>query len=199
MPAELPTVDADATSVPVDLPTIDADAASVIVVMGVCGSGKSTVGRAIAERFGLEFHDADEFHSRANKEKMATGTPLTDEDRLPWLAAMAEAARTWSAGAVLACSALKRRYRDSLRGGCPALAFVFLDVPAQVLEERMASREHFMPISLIESQLAALEPPTEAEEGALVVVPQSMAWWPLDAVTSFVCDRLAIHRLAGEI
>ena len=195
----LPTPETGARSMPSDLPTIDADAASVIVIMGVCGSGKSTVGQAVAEHFGLQFHDADDFHSTANKERMASGTPLTDEDRSPWLAAMAEAASTWSAGAVLACSALKQSYRDVLRGGCSAMAFVFLDVPAQVLEERMAGREHFMPSSLIESQLAALEPPTEDEEGALVIVPRSMASSPVDAVTSFVCDRLAIHRLACQM
>ena len=186
-------------SMPSDVPTVDADAASVIVVMGVCGSGKSTVGKAVAERFGIAFHDADDFHSAANKDKMARGVPLTDEDRAPWLATMAEASSTWSAGAVLACSALKLRYREVLRGGCPAMAFVFLDVPAQVLQKRMAGREHFMPSSLIESQLGALEPPTEDEEGALVVVPRSMASSPVDSVAKFVGDRLAIHRLASRL
>jgi len=143
-----------------------------VVVIGVSGSGKTTVARAIAERTGLVFGEADDFHSSANVAKMSAGIALTDEDRLPWLrslaAWMAEQA-TAGRSTVLACSALKRSYRDVLRAGPPNLGLVLLDGPAEVIRERMVSRHgHFMPASLLGSQLDTLEP-LEPDEGGVVL------------------------------
>lgn len=140
-----------------------------IVVMGVSGSGKTTVGRALASALGWPFHEGDAYHPAANVEKMARGEALTDEDRAPWLAALraliASVLRAGTHG-VLACSALRHSYRKAL---VPAsvrrgeVRFVFLDVPAEVLRERLAHRSgHYMPASLLPSQLATLEPPREA-------------------------------------
>ena len=131
------------------------------VFMGVAGCGKTEVGRRVAERLGLKFEDADGFHPRSNVEKMAGGTPLTDADRAPWLAAMAEAIAEWnkSGGAALACSALRRSYRDRLREAGP-VGFVHLAADREVIALRIAAREdHFMPPSLLDSQYATLEPP----------------------------------------
>ena len=131
------------------------------VFMGVAGCGKTEVGRQVAERLGLRFEDADDFHPPANVEKMASGTPLTDADRAPWLTTMAEAIEEWSSdgGAVLACSALKRSYRDRLReaGG---VGFVHLAGDKSLIAGRMAERkDHFMPTSLLDSQFATLQDP----------------------------------------
>ena len=134
----------------------------VYLVMGVCGTGKTTIAHELALRLGLAVHDADDFHSAANRVKMQAGTPLDDHDRGPWLDMLSAEAAGWArlGGALLACSALKRSYRAKLRASCPSLVTIFLDVPAvDVLRERLASRtDHFMPASLIESQLATLEP-----------------------------------------
>ena len=134
----------------------------VYLVMGVCGTGKTTIAHELASRLGLAVHDADDFHSAANRVKMQAGTPLDDHDRGPWLDMLSAEAAGWArlGGALLACSALKRSYRAKLRASCPSLVTIFLDVPAvDVLRERLASRtDHFMPASLIESQLATLEP-----------------------------------------
>jgi gluconokinase len=145
-------------------------AASVVVMMGVAGAGKSTVARRLADALGWDFADGDEFHPAPNVSKMAAGEPLTDSDRLVWLDDIAR----WidneiGAGrcGVIACSALKRAYRDTLRR--PEVLFVYLCVPRSVLERRLTDRaEHFMPATLLDSQLASLEPPT-AEERALTV------------------------------
>jgi gluconokinase len=148
----------------------------VIVVMGVTGAGKTTVGRALAESLGRAFVDADDFHPAASVEKMRRGTPLTDADRAPWLAALAAVvARHLADGepAVLACSALKRAYRDALRppAAAPdAVAFVHLEVSPAVAARRLAQRlGHFMPEALVASQFATLEPLSEALEAAVVV------------------------------
>jgi gluconokinase len=143
-----------------------------IITMGVCGSGKTTVGEEIARRLGVAFRDADEFHPRANVEKMSAGMPLSDEDRVPWLDAIGTAIRDADSGRpiVVSCSALKRAYRERIKtlAGRP-VDFVFLDGPREVLRGRMNGRKgHFMPASLLESQLAALEPPA-ADERALTV------------------------------
>ncbi|MCV2393886.1 gluconokinase [Actinotalea sp. M2MS4P-6] len=134
-----------------------------VVVFGVSGCGKSTVAAGIAERTGRVAADADDFHPPANVAKMSAGVPLTDEDRAPWL----EAVRDWMtdrcrAGerTVVACSALRRAYRDVLRGAEGTVVLVLLDVPRDELERRLRGRtDHFMPASLLDSQLATLEPP----------------------------------------
>lgn len=141
----------------------------MVIVMGVCGCGKSTVGRALARELGYEFLDADDFHPQANVAKMAKGVALTDDDRWPWLdavvAAMHERAARGS-GAVIACSALKEAYRESLRRGGGAVdevRIVYLKGDAATIAPRLASRSgHYMPASLLESQFAALEEPRDA-------------------------------------
>lgn len=142
--------------------------ASRIVVMGPSGSGKSVVGAVLATRLDLPFVDADDLHPDENVAKMAAGTPLTDEDRWPWLDIVARTLRDADGGAVVACSALARRYRDRIRAGAPDAVFVELEVTPEELARRMASREHFMPASLLASQLAALEPLGEDEPGVVV-------------------------------
>jgi gluconokinase len=141
----------------------------VIIMMGVAGAGKTHVGRALAAALHWSFYEGDDFHSAANVEKMAHGHPLDDADRAPWLAALRDAlgnALARGEHVVLACSALKQRYRDALiPPGVErnAVAFVFLDVPRDVLAERLATRTgHFAPPALLPSQLATLEQPTDA-------------------------------------
>jgi gluconokinase len=133
----------------------------LVVVMGVAGVGKTAVGQLVARELGLPFHDADDFHSEESRRKMAAGIPLTEADREPWLRDLARRMRDWEAkgGAVVACSALRRRYRDLLAGAGP-VHFVWLDADEQTISERLAVRKgHYMPPSLLESQLATLEPP----------------------------------------
>lgn len=141
--------------------------APVLVVMGVSGSGKTTIGRALAARLGWSFRDGDEFHGPANVEKMRAGKPLDDADRAPWLAAIAhwldERSRE-GMPAVVACSALKRRYRDLLREHRPQVWFLYLRVPRSEVERRVQTRHHpFMSASLLDSQLQALEEPDSRE------------------------------------
>lgn len=137
-----------------------------ILVMGVSGCGKSTVGKALAAAIGSIFLDADDFHSPESVAKMAAGHPLTEEDREPWLreiAAKLQLLRSTGSSFVLACSALKECYRDALKQGAPGLVVVWLDGTPELIRERMLSRnQHFMPPALLDSQLAALEPPTDA-------------------------------------
>ncbi len=141
-----------------------------VVVMGVSGCGKTTVGRALAASVGWRYLEGDELHPPENVALMAAGTPLTDANRQGWLekiAAMLANATQSGEGLVVTCSALKRRYRDLLRGGDAQLRLVFLHGPRELLAERMAARQgHYMPPSLLLSQLEALEPP-QADEGAL--------------------------------
>lgn len=142
-----------------------------VVLMGVSGTGKSTVGVPLAEALAGTFADGDDFHPDANVAKMASGEPLTDEDRWPWLHALADWTRQQhEAGrsTVLACSALRRAYRDVLRGGARPTYFVHLTAPADLIRQRMQGREHFMPAALLESQLATLEP-LEPDEAGLAV------------------------------
>lgn len=138
-----------------------------VIVMGVSGAGKTTLGRALAGRLGYRFIEGDELHPPANVAKMAAGTPLDDADRWPWLRACAAELRAAAnaGGGVLSCSALKRRYRDLLRTevGEPLL-FVLPVLPAEELRRRLGERRgHYMPPSLLDSQLAALEPPGSDE------------------------------------
>ena len=139
-----------------------------IVVMGVAGCGKTVVGTALAAELGYRFVDADDLHPAANVSKMASGTPLDDDDRWPWLDAVGRTLAE-SPGIVVACSALKRSYRDRLRASADDLAFVHLSGSRELLEQRMGRRtEHFMPTSLLDSQLGTLEP-LEADERGIEV------------------------------
>ena len=145
-----------------------------LVIMGVAGSGKTTLADLLDDRLGRLYAEADEFHPQANIDKMAAGTPLTDEDRWPWL----DAIRDWlteqtraGRSAIVTCSALKRVYRDVLRQAEGRVRFVHLTAPPTLLEDRMAHREgHFMPTTLLPSQLATLEPLDPDEDGVSVVV-----------------------------
>ncbi|MET4591834.1 gluconokinase [Arthrobacter sp. 754] len=150
-----------------------------MVIMGVSGSGKSTVGELLGQRLGVPFIDGDDLHPAANKAKMRTGTPLNDEDRRPWLQ---EIGRTLAAhqldgeAVIVACSALKRRYRDLLREHAPDVLFLHLQGAAHTLAARMAARNHeFMPAALLASQLAALEPLEADERQVLLDVLRSPA------------------------
>jgi gluconokinase len=131
--------------------------------MGVSGSGKTTVGELLARRLHLPFHDGDDFHPLANVEKMAAGIPLTDADRAGWLATLAEAVAEWqkAGGAVLACSALRETYRQTLQSqAARPLQWVFLDGPNAILEARLKNRKgHYMKAQMLTSQLATLERP----------------------------------------
>lgn len=131
--------------------------------MGVAGVGKTSVGRLVAGDLGLPFHDADDFHSESNRRKMAAGVPLSEGDRRPWLEDLARRMREWEAdgGAVVACSALRAEHRRVLAGASPdRVRFVFLDAPPDVLRARLAARRgHYMPPSLLDSQLETLERP----------------------------------------
>lgn len=155
---------------------------ALVVVMGVTGSGKSTVGTALAARLGVPFADADDFHSPRNVAKMRAGTPLDDVDRLPWLRSISEwLGQQRETGAVVTCSALKRLYRDVLREAAPDLTFLHLDGDKEVVRGRVAGRAgHFMPESLVQSQFDALEPLGEDERGLVV---------PLDLPVSEIVDR----------
>jgi|HubBroStandDraft_6_1064221.scaffolds.fasta_scaffold01250_3 gluconokinase len=147
-------------------------AARVVIVMGVSGCGKSTVGALLASRLRWEFEDADWFHPAANVEKMHKGIPLTDDDRWPWLAAVAawiDKTRCSGAHDVVACSALKRRYRNVLIGDRPDVRLVYLKGDEELIARRIATRhEHFMPPTLLHSQFEALEEPGP-EENPIVV------------------------------
>ncbi len=149
---------------------------SPVVVMGVSGSGKSTVGAALAQRTRVRFADADDFHPPANIEKMTSGQPLNDDDRYPWL----EAIGAWlgercAEGGVMSCSALKRKYRDQLRRHCPDLIFLHLAGSPEVIGRRQASRPgHFMPASLLASQFDTLEPLQADERGVTIDVDQDI-------------------------
>jgi len=143
--------------------------------MGVSGSGKSTVGALLAQKLGVPFADADDLHPAANVAKMAAGIPLTDDDRWPWLALVGDALHAASrTGLVIACSALKRSYRDAIRAAAPTAEFVQLDGSRELLESRLGHREgHFMPAALLDSQLAALEPLGEGERGIVIGIDNS--------------------------
>jgi gluconokinase len=151
-----------------------ADGYSVLVVMGVSGSGKSTIASLLAARLGWEFADADWFHPQANIDKMHAGHPLTDDDRWPWLHAIAawiDATRAKGGHAVIACSALKRAYRDILIGKRADVGLVYLDGDHDLIARRLTLRNgHFMPPALLDSQFAALEKPGPDERPITVSV-----------------------------
>ena len=140
----------------------------IVVVMGVSGSGKTTIGKLLAERMGWIFADADDYFSSEAKQKMAEGHPLTDEDRAPWLQTLNALLRRWDEegiNGVLACSALKAKYHETLEAGIPPthIQFIFLDGPKELIAKRLALRKHeYMNPMLLDSQLATLERPTDA-------------------------------------
>ncbi len=161
-----------------------------LVVMGVSGCGKSTLGQQLAQRLGARYVEGDELHPPRNIELMAAGVPLTDADRRDWLVSLASVLRdacTHKAPVVVTCSALKRSYREVLRTGDPALQLVFLHGDADVLAQRMTTRSnHYMPPSLLASQLATLEPP-QPDEGAVALDLST----PSDAQVAAVMARLS--------
>lgn len=143
--------------------------------MGVSGSGKSTVGAALAQRLRVPFEDADDLHPSANIAKMSRGEALTDEDRFPWLALVGEWLAVHEAGGVMSCSALKRKYRDQIRHHATNVRFVLLEGGRDVIAARQAARPgHFMPASLLTSQFATLEPLEPDEDGIVLDVDQSV-------------------------
>jgi gluconokinase len=145
---------------------------TVAVVMGVSGSGKTTIGRLLAGALGWTFADGDDFHSAGSIAKMTSGVPLSDADRLPWLdriGAWMDEQRSSARSGVVACSALKRAYRDRLRANRPFMRLVYLDVDRTVIERHLTERRgHFFRAQLLDSQLADLEPP-QPDEGAISV------------------------------
>jgi gluconokinase len=140
----------------------------IVILMGVTGTGKSTVGQALARATGWAFADADDFHSHANREKMHAGIPLTEEDRAPWLASLHQQIAKWNregSNGILACSALRKSYRATLTDGVPpeSIRLVYLTGPESLICQRLESRKgHYMPPSLLPSQIATLEPPRDA-------------------------------------
>jgi gluconokinase len=162
-----------------------------LIVMGVSGSGKSTIADQLAERIGWRCEDGDKFHPASNIAKMSAGHPLTDEDRWPWLQAIAdEIDRLCKAGerAVIACSALKRAYRDILVHGRDDVRIVYLDGTQQLIADRLAKRKgHFMPAGLLESQFKTLESPAREENPVTVSIDASV-----DAIVDDIVRQLGI-------
>jgi gluconokinase len=169
-----------------------------IVVMGVAGSGKTTIGEQLARRLGWSYEDGDRFHPKANVEKMSAGHPLTDEDRWPWLQAIAdEIDRVCGRGAhvVIACSALKRAYRDVLVHGRDDVRMVYLDGTEALIAARLAKRKgHFMPPTLLESQFKTLQPPAPDEHALAVSIDA-----PVEAVVDDIMRQLAYDRDSGNV
>lgn len=165
-----------------------------IIVMGVSGCGKTTFGLSLADRLRVPFIEGDTLHSQRNIARMSAGTPLTDADRWPWLDAVGH--RLAEEGkAVASCSALKRIYRDRLRAAAGGAHFVCLALPRTELERRMAQREgHFMPASLLDSQLATLELPT-AEDDALIVDGTLSATIAIEQVVSWLASASKLEGL----
>jgi gluconokinase len=166
----------------------------VVVIMGVSGSGKTTVGALLAAALGCRYQEGDDLHPRANVEKMRAGTPLNDADRLPWLRKIAEEIDGWRArgeSGVVSCSALKRAYRDIIIGHRSDVALVYLKGSHDLIGRRMAARhEHFMPVALLDSQFATLEEPTPDEHPIIVDVDGN----PAEIAHQIVCrleDRQA--------
>lgn len=157
-----------------------------VVVMGVSGCGKSSVGTELAALLGVPFVEGDGLHSARNVALMAAGTPLTDEDRHDWLQAVAEHLRRAAHGVVVSCSALKRSYRDLLREAAPSLRLVFLHGPPELLHERLRTRQgHYMPASLLKSQLQTLEAPSAEEAALSFAITQ-----PVQAIAQAACAQL---------
>jgi gluconokinase len=160
-------------------------------VMGVAGSGKTVIGAAFARALGIPFVEGDDYHPAENVQRMALGIPLTDDDRMPWLRALAariREAKDAGTGLVMACSALKRSYRDILRAEAGELRFVFLKGPRALIAERLSGRRgHFMPLSLLDSQFATLEEPSPNENAWVCDITEA----PQDLVAALVARALA--------
>lgn len=164
-----------------------------VVVMGVSGSGKSTVGAALADRLRVPFVDADTLHPAANVAKMAAGVPLDDDDRYPWLERVGEWLAGHRDGGVASCSALKRAYRDYLRARCPPVAFLHLAGSPELIGRRLAARTgHFMPAALLRSQFETLQPLGADEAGVTVDVDHGV-----DRIIEAVLAALASWRHGG--
>ena len=172
-----------------------------LIVMGVSGSGKSTIGEMLAERLGWTFEDGDRFHPASNVAKMSAGHPLTDEDRRPWLQAIAnEIDRVCKAGerAVIACSALKRAYRDILVHGRDDVRIIFLDGTQDLIAARLAARKgHFMPPGLLASQFRTLEPPAGDENPVTVSIDAAVETIVDDIVRQLGLGPGEAKRTAG--
>lgn len=170
-----------------DAPSPGQSSSPAIVVMGVAGSGKTVVGEALAEKLGLTLLEGDAFHPEANVAKMSSGVPLDDDDRWPWLDAIGTAIGTTEGGVIVACSALKRVYRERLENaaGRPLL-FLFLDGRKETLAGRIGGRKgHFMPPGLLDSQLATLEPPAPDEPAIRISIEP-----PVDTVVASAVSAL---------
>jgi len=165
----------------------------IVVVMGVSGSGKTTIAVLLAAALGCQFQEGDDLHPAANIAKMSSGTALTDSDRLPWLKKVAAEIDVWSAenaSGVLTCSALKRAYRDIIIGDRPDVILVYLKGSRDLIARRMAGRhEHFMPVALLDSQFAALEEPSSDEHPITV----NIGGKPKDVAAEIV------HRLEERV
>ncbi|MCA9129522.1 MAG: gluconokinase [Planctomycetales bacterium] len=156
------------------------------VIMGVAGCGKSRIGAALAKQIGAAFVDGDSLHPPANVAKMSGGQPLNDEDRAPWIKRVAETLVETEGPVIVACSALKKAYRDQIRGIAGEVVFLFLDGSRDVLARRLETREgHFMPANLLDSQLATLQRPGPDEPAISVGIDQSP-----DAVVSVLANRI---------
>jgi gluconokinase len=169
-----------------------------LVVMGVSGSGKSTIADKLATRLGWSYEDGDKFHPASNVAKMSAGHPLTDEDRWPWLQAIAdEIDRVCKAGGhvVIACSALKRVYRDILVHGRNDVRIIYLDGTEQLIADRLARRKgHFMPAGLLASQFGALEPPSADENAITAPIDASV-----DAIVDDIIRQLGLNPADGDL
>ncbi|RUQ02215.1 gluconokinase [Kocuria sp. HSID17582] len=159
----------------------------LVVVMGVSGSGKTTIGTLVAHELGVQFIDGDSLHPLENVQKMAAGTPLDDDDRWPWLEIVGRTLHEHGErreGLVVACSALKRAYRERIRSQAPSALFLHLDGTLEVLTRRIEGRSgHFMPAALLESQIETLEPLAQEEGGYVLNIDQPVADMVDDAVT----------------
>lgn len=167
----------------------------VYVIIGVSGCGKTTIGKMLATRLGIKFYDADDYHSQDNINKMKNFIPLGDEDRVPWLSDLARNITQWNRGkgAVLACSALKEKYRQILsRAGRENVVFIYLEGDSNIILDRIKVRkEHFFPLELLESQLKALEAPQNAITAQIYKAPEE--------ICSELIDQLASKGFVGNV
>ncbi|MCO5971523.1 gluconokinase [Actinoallomurus soli] len=166
----------------------------IVLIMGVSGSGKTTIGAMLAGRLGWKYAEADDFHPPANVEKMHAGVPLTDEDRWPWLRAIGAWMHEQTGPAVVTCSALKRKYRDVLRESRSDLHLVYLDGSKELIAARLAARHgHFFPRQLLDSQFADLEIPAPDEDALAVSIDQ-----PIEAIVEEIHRRLGLSDGPGR-
>jgi carbohydrate kinase (thermoresistant glucokinase family) len=177
---------------------LTSDLPCALIVMGVSGSGKSTIGEALGARLGWRYEDGDSFHPPANVAKMSAGHPLTDEDRWPWLKAIAaEIERCRQAGehVIIACSALKKAYRDILVHGRDDIRMVFLNGSHDLVADRLGQRAgHFMPPGLLDSQFATLEPPSAAERPITVSIEA-----PVEVIVDRILQQLQPDQISSPL